>query len=187
MSKSQEQYAADFTRLVNDKFSSSDPLLYLDKFDMFEECESSHESLNLVATTALSLCPSDNLKVRAARPKPDETINRPEGWHDYDVYCVTVDEYYDSKSQVQTDFYVKTGLILMRRMVTFPDDSNFLPNETNDEYLYRQMERLVDHTWHLLARPGGFDETALGRPLEVDETEELLQWIQEAEVAQEGL
>lgn len=167
MPKGREGYAWNFINLIDDKFPPDAPNLE----DYLEQ------SIHLSPTTTLSLCPADNLSVLAFRPPaPDETIPKT---HDQE-YRIEVDEHYPGKTKNQVQFYILAGRLVMQNIPIFSGDNDKLPHETDDDYTRRRAKRTAANTIRTLDNKsdGVFD-----RPLTLDESEELLQWLSDTEVA----
>jgi hypothetical protein len=175
MSESQEQHAAALIELVDSKFAVGSPTSHLREHE---------EIIHLTPRSPLSLCPSDNPGVQAVRPKLGEESQALEKWQTFGGHRINVGEP-QGQGYIQTDFYVRTGVILMRRIVTYPGDYRPLIGETHQEKLRRRAQELLNRAQYLSSlTTTELNEENYGRPLTDDETEELFHWVNDTDIAQ---
>lgn len=139
------------------------------------------ETLGLIPTTELSLCPTAS-RVYAERPIPDEAEQAAAKWDFFGGHRVTV---FESGGQIQTDFYVRKGEIWKRQMISYPGDFAPMAHETKDDQLVRRSEELLGDALSLVALNGidraiEVERRNYGELLDTNKVGELFEWINNA-------
>ena len=166
--------ATIFTDLVESKFAIGTPLPSV--------VRQHKQSMLLAPTTQLSHCPAIN-RIFLERPDPEKleatavVQSQPFGAH-----CVTV---FEAGEKIQTDFYPHEGQVWMRQITRKSDGYPAFTGSPLDQVVRETRERLS-----LLALDGAAQATAaqrenIGQPLNPDQTNELLVWLEGAIPAQQ--